>query len=308
METNPNQRKSISFDKRATLRKEVRVAYEKRNRETLLTPNNKENTFYQSLQDDIKKIADIVISTATLNEFFNKDSKDSYRIETINALEKYVQSASNKPLLHDNIKNDLRENIQNRMLKYYREKINLMLDNFDDLDLELGACSVADIEFLEQLKPLHESLGEIHWDLIKERLAVNTNLVQGLKIITPMERNIVGFFIIYPLTRQCKDLLDSGAIMKSDQFELTHICENFETARAIYISLVYAIFPLSKAILILEIKEQLKNILRKYPNIERIFTRPITDDGLRNAHRNLFQKINVSDIYFTDTSALTLTI
>lgn len=308
MEINPNQRKPISFDKRATLRKEVRVAFEKRNREILLTPNNKENTFYQSLQDDIKEIAGIVISTATLNEFFNKDSKNSYRVETINALEKYVYSASNKPLLHDDIKSDLRENLQNRMLKYYREKINLMLDNFDDLDLELGPCIISDIEFLEQLKPLYESLGEIHWDLIKERLGINKSLVQGLKIITPMERNIVGFYIIYPITKQCKDLLDSGTIQKSDQFELNYICKNFETARAIYISLVYAVFPLSKAILILEIKEQLKNILRKYPNIERIYTRPITDDGLRNAHRNLFQKISVSDIYFTDASDLTLTI
>ena len=123
-----------------------------------------------------------------------------------------------------------------------------------------------------------------------------------------MERNIVGFYIIYPITKQCKDLLDSGTIQKSDQFELNYICKNFETARAIYISLVYAVFPLSKAILILEIKDQLKNILRKYPNIERIYTRPITDDGLRNAHRNLFQKISVSDIYFTDASDLTLTI
>ena len=198
----------------------------------------------------------------------------------------------------------LSDKLENKLLSSYQKIIDLTI-YLDDFDLSLVSFDKHDLDVLKRLQPLKESLGEIHWDIIENRFFVNPNIVRGLKIISPDSSYIVGFYIMYPITKNCQSKIEKGEITKSDDFSLVDICKDFKISQAIYISLVFAIDRLSKAFLLLKLKEELRSIILKYPNIKTIYVRPVTDDGLRNVERQKFFKMkNSSSLYTQDTKYL----
>lgn len=189
----------------------------------------------------------------------------------------------------------LSDKIENKLLSYHQKKIDLAINYLEDYDIAIESFDKNDLEVLKKLQPLRDSLGEIHWDIIENRFFVNPNIVRGLKIISPIDKFILGFFIMYPITKSCKDKIEKGEIQKSDDFSLVDICTNFKIAHAIYISLVFAIDRLSKAFILLKLREELRELIEKYPNIKTIYVRPVTEDGLRNVERQKFIKLKASE-------------
>ena len=121
----------------------------------------------------------------------------------------------------------------NELLEYFKKKVELA-KNCPTMEVFVTSLDKYDLKILKQIQPLKESLGEIHWDVIENRFLINPNIVRGLKISTPLEDVIVGFFIIYPITKDCQFKIENSEIQKSDEFGFIDICNNFETATAIY--------------------------------------------------------------------------
>lgn len=185
------------------------------------------------------------------------------------------------------------------LLNYYEKKVELAINSLEEFDISLSSFDKYDLQILKQIQPLRESLGEIHWDIIENRFFTNPDIVRGLKIITPIENVIVGFFILYPITKNCQSQIEKGEILKSDDFGLVDICNDFKSSSAIYISLVFAINRYSKAFLLLKLKDELLAVLSRYPNINAIYVRPATEDGLRNILKNKFTRLkNSPTIYY----------
>lgn len=193
----------------------------------------------------------------------------------------------------------LSDEIENRLLQYYQRGVNLTINYADDFDMSLESFNKHDLEILKKLKPLKESLGEIHWDIIETRLTVNPDIVRGLKIVSPIDNHILGFFIMYPITKNCASKIERGEILKSDDFSLADICKSFKQCHAIYISLVYAIDLWPKAFVLFKLKEELRLIITKFPNIKTLYVRPVSDDGLRNINRQKFVQMKNSPTLYT---------
>jgi len=304
MKTNSKQRVEINLDELHSLREGVRNAYETRNpQKKLRTPNNKDSPYYDLLKTDMGKVVTDPPSESTMNDFFNDDRKVNFQIQKLESIKRYIVSAnlfSSRSNLFSNEQNniELKSGIENKLLQCYQKKAEVVIKNLDEYELIHLSLNENEIGLLEKLQPLQDCMPNIHWDYIKHRLTVNKNIIRGLKIITPIEEIIIGFYILYPVNRQCVELMDSGKILKSDQFELKHITDCFDIARGIYISIVYGLDYYSRAVILMKLFEELRNILKENENIKKLYTRPVSVDGLRNAVKNNFQKMDNSEIYF----------
>ena len=95
----------------------------------------------------------------------------------------------------------LADKIENKLLVYHQKKIDFVINQSVYFDVELESFDKNDLKVLKTLQPLRDSLGEIHWDIIENRFIVNPNIVRGLKLISELDNYIVGFFIMYPITK-----------------------------------------------------------------------------------------------------------
>lgn len=304
MAPRPKQRRALnSLDDLEALRTQVIQMYESRNKgKKFIISTDKDSPHYKWLQDDIKKVVGNTLSPSALEDFFNNDLKLSFYVSTLDIFEKYIASIQPSPdtFGFSQQRQALHDSIENKLLKHYQQKAALVIASLDNFETIHEPLTIADIEILEQLRPLYECLSDIHWTDIKNRTKKNANIIQGLKIKTPFENIIVGFYILYPLTRYCKERIDSGEIRKSDEFAITDIAPDFNTAKGLYISIVYGIDFYSRAIIIMKIMEELQQIIRTYPDISRFYTRPVSEDGLRNALKHNFIKMQNSGLYAFD--------
>jgi hypothetical protein len=161
---------------------------------------------------------------------------------------------------------------------------------------------INDIENLKKL-PAKEIFGhEIHWDVIERCFEKNRAIIQGIKLLTPIgDELIAGFFILYPLTKECDELIRNGTIIKSDQLIPEYICDDFKSAFSIYISYVYGEEGSESAVLE-KLKEELRILLSLHPQIIGAYVRPTTDDGRRVAKRHRFNPVEATQALLYNSS------
>lgn len=90
MSSNPNKRKGVGLEKLNTLRDKIRQAYSLSKGEVLHTPKNKNSVYYSELKDDIERVTGKALSEGTLLKIFYEDDKINYQLNTISAVEEYV--------------------------------------------------------------------------------------------------------------------------------------------------------------------------------------------------------------------------
>lgn len=306
MAPNPKQNKVLTFEELQSLRRKVIETYEVRTGiRKFEPPKYKQSPEYELLRDDIDKVKEKgeVPSTGFLCSFFNNDTKLTFQFSTLNYLNLYISSMRpSLPIMDGDRRKTLENNIENKLLKCYQEMAAIAISRLDDFELSHETLTHTDIEVLEKLRPLYECLSDIRWADIKNRMIKNKYIVRGLKVKTPFENFIVGFYIVYPITKGCKGGIDFGDIKKSDQFNLNHIAINYDEASAVYISLVYALDLYSRAILLLKLLDELNGIIKEYPNITHFYTRPVSHDGLRNTLKHGFTKMDESNIFKLDVT------
>lgn len=289
---------------RTLLREKIKQAYKTRNPNAHLeTTGYRGSLYYELLRADMQMVVkDMTIpSDSTLKEFFTNEEKFTITTYTHEVFDRYCASCvPETTIMHagsSQHKSELRLGIENKLLTYYKEKVTLAIMNIDELDVSHEALTFDDVCLLEKLQPLNDCILDIKWTYIKDRLAINQNIVQGLKIVTPLERLIAGFYIIYPLTPECVELIEKGELIKSDKFTSSHITSDFSKARGLYISIVYAHDRFSRAILLMTLLQHLNRTVTNHPNIKTLYTRPVTDDGMRNALKNNFCKMEKTGIH-----------
>lgn len=165
----------------------------------------------------------------------------------------------------------------------------------EEFDWEITPLDGYDLEALKKDDLLKNTFGDIRWDLIEQRLSMNADIMKGIRFST--DDIIPGFYIIYPITDRCRTLVEQGAIQKSDEFELKHLTKDYKSASAIYISFVYALEQsFSRPNLYKEFKRDLIGKLSNGSKIERVFTRPTTNEGKRLVEKYRFQPLENSKI------------
>ncbi len=153
-------------------------------------------------------------------------------------------------------------------------------EKFPDVNPGIKTLTVDDLGILKRHAPLKVIFGNIQWKRIEERLGHNPDLIKG--VIS--KKSVTGFFILYPLTKKCQALIETGRIKRSNDFEVGHLCKDFNSAPALYVSFVYAYkYKWSEANLFKKFREEMANILIENPKIKTVYTRPTTNDGRRLA-------------------------
>jgi hypothetical protein len=244
-----------------------------------------------------EKIADISINWGT-------ESIYSVYIPT------YAKAEINKYLQSNP---DVNETKPNKAISDKREVENYIIERLkniyrfpEGLAPKEVNLSISDIHFLTHLQNLNETL-DIPWELIEERVTSKKGVFKGIKIATAMPNDevTVGFFILYPITDICEELISSGKIIGSRQFKFKDIASDFKSAASIYISHVYGIDRSSKAYTYLLLTKELQFIFAKYPNIKSLFVRPTTKDGLFNVENNHFKLLGTcKDLYHLNAHEL----
>ena len=107
MSANPKQQKELSLEKLNILRDKIRQAYSiEKGGDELKTPKYKGSSYYEELKNDIRFKTKKSISEGTLLKFFNDDVNRTYQLNTIEAIEGYIEKVLliNKSLMENETK------------------------------------------------------------------------------------------------------------------------------------------------------------------------------------------------------------
>lgn len=194
----------------------------------------------------------------------------------------------------------LKSRVSNSLVNKHKKRISLELKDPNN-SIVFEKFDTHDIKRLQRFDPLRRTLGHISWDLIADRVKKNGEVIRGYKIVTPLDEIILGFFIVYPLTKLGGTLINKGVLKQSDDFKLRHINKDFKTAFALYISIVYAASEEACPFISLKLNEELFKILEESSSIDTVYTRPITDDGDRNVKRYNFRPLEIAPALYYKT-------
>jgi hypothetical protein len=113
------------------------------------------------------------------------------------------------------------------------------------------------------------------------RFARNRQIARSIVRLTSRGPTLCGYYILYPITKQCEELIREGRITKGSEIKLEHICRTFNEGTAVYVSLLYGLDRHARGDVIGMVRKRLSAIAKKNPNLQAVYARPCTDDGLR---------------------------
>jgi|CXWL01.1.fsa_nt_gi hypothetical protein len=270
--SNPNKRRRISEEILAPLREQVREAFRAAKHHALDAPNNRASLDYEELGEAIfEATGRYAPSAGTLHKVFHNHTNFKYESRTIETLERFVEA--HVPRAPHSDAGNQPTGTETRELKYYRERLH-----FEDIagsSRSFGSLTDRDIDILKRLGALE--ISEIRWDLVERRLIRNPDILRGFRVVPPLgEPLVVGFFVLYPITRQCQLRIEAGAISKSDEFGAEDVCEDLKDATAMYISWVFAVRELDRVLLLRKLRSELHSMVTNCENLQVFFVRPVT--------------------------------
>jgi len=124
MSANPKQQKELSLEKLNTLRDKIRQAYSiEKGGDELKTPKYKNSSYYEELKNDIRFKTKKSISEGTLLKFFNDDVNRTYQLNTIDAIEEYIEKVLliNKSFMENETKKKNAEELKKFAKRIYIE-------------------------------------------------------------------------------------------------------------------------------------------------------------------------------------------
>jgi hypothetical protein len=100
-----------------------------------------------------------------------------------------------------------------------------------------------------------------------------------------MRERIEGYFVLLPLTGAAADSIVRGEIRAGRQLDAVHLTGDWESAAAMYISVVCAIGPRAQVMTVNALVDRIRTIHATHRNVMQAFIRAGTVAGLRALER-----------------------
>jgi hypothetical protein len=123
------------------------------------------------------------------------------------------------------------------------------------------------------------------------RHRINNKIIRCIRRTNVDGHDLSGFYILYPITKQCERLIEEGFIVGSRQIQKAHICQSFEEASSLYISMVYGRDLFTRAFIVYQIKQDLMRIFDKNKGLKFIYAGPSTSEGILLAKKFKFAEM-----------------
>jgi hypothetical protein len=136
---------------------------------------------------------------------------------------------------------------------------------------------------------LLERIANLDEEVLRARFNINRQIIRLIKTPDAGATELAGFYILYPITEECENLISGGRIIKSSQIEDHQICQS-DQAYAYYLSMVYGKDRAAQAWLIHLIFSELKAAVIENRRIQFIYVRPVTEAGFRVVEKHHFRK------------------
>ena len=137
-----------------------------------------------------------------------------------------------------------------------------------------------------------DRLSHIDEDFLKERHQVNEGIIRCVRKSKAGANQLCGFYIIYPINKECERLIEQGYLTGSRMIRIEHICRNFDEAAAIYISAVYGRDMSTRGFIVYLLKRDLRDILRRNKRIRSVYSRPASAEGHLLVKKFKFSKMS----------------
>lgn len=131
-------------------------------------------------------------------------------------------------------------------------------------------------------------------DFLLERLAVNRRIITCVRRKEFSTGILSGFYLVYPLTEDCQELIEAGLIIGSRQITADHITLTFDEASAIYVSMVYGRDRLTRAFVVYSLGQTLSEVITKRKADSTIYTGPNSPEGFHLAERYGFTRMSTN--------------
>jgi hypothetical protein len=135
-----------------------------------------------------------------------------------------------------------------------------------------------------------ERIAHVNEEVLLERHAANSQIIKLIRRNATTEGDLAGFYILYPINRDCEELIEAGRIIKSREIDTQQICVDSTDAAAIYVSMVYGANRHARAYLIHLLYEDIRQIARATRRIRSLYVRPVTTAGLRAVEKHGFRR------------------
>ncbi|HEY7912654.1 MAG TPA: hypothetical protein VIG62_12145 [Blastocatellia bacterium] len=147
----------------------------------------------------------------------------------------------------------------------------------------LGRLCALDDHILERVANLDERL-------LVERHRANSQIIKLIRKRAQSSDEMAGFYILYPINRECEEFIESGVILRSRQITTDHICKDFKEAASLYLSMVYGKSRQAQGYLIYLLYRDMRRIIRANNKVKAIYVRPVTEAGFQVVERHAFKR------------------
>ncbi|MEW6130678.1 MAG: hypothetical protein AB1757_26845 [Acidobacteriota bacterium] len=137
-----------------------------------------------------------------------------------------------------------------------------------------------------------ERVAQVSESVLLERHRLNPRIIKLIKPQTATVDSMVGFYILYPINRECETLIESGVICQSRELTAAHLCQANESVDALYLSMVYGRTRQAQGYLIYLLYRDLKAIIKANRSIRYIYVRPVTTVGFQAVEKHAFHPIH----------------
>ncbi|HSF23750.1 MAG TPA: hypothetical protein VLE20_05940 [Blastocatellia bacterium] len=135
-----------------------------------------------------------------------------------------------------------------------------------------------------------ERISNVSEAVLLERHAANSQIIKLIRSSPTTVGDLAGFYILYPINRDCEESIEAGRIVKSREIDTQQICADSTDAAALYVSMVYGANRLAQAYVIHLLYQDIKQIARITRRIRSLYVRPVTSAGLRAVEKHGFRR------------------
>jgi hypothetical protein len=135
-----------------------------------------------------------------------------------------------------------------------------------------------------------ERVANVDQRLLLERHTANSHIIKLVRKRSQSNDELAGFYILYPINRECEELIERGGVLRSRQIATDHICKEFKEAASLYLSMVYGKSRQAQGYLIYLLYRDMRRIIRANNQVKAIYVRPVTDAGLQVVERHAFKR------------------
>jgi len=133
------------------------------------------------------------------------------------------------------------------------------------------------------------AIGASHPSLktLQERWERNPRIARVLYRVGMRSRSISGYILLYPISRQAEKRIQRGILASARDLQTADILAGFKRCRVVYISMLFGTGMAARGAALLLLKRELKTL----NDVDHLYARPASPDGLRLLKRYGFRPV-----------------